>query len=39
MLKSESFSHLEETRKRAQELMVKVIEQNKQWTGGGASGS
>ncbi len=36
MLKSESFSHLEETLKRAQELMVKVIEQNKQWSGGGA---
>ena len=36
MLKSESFAHLEETLKRAQDLMVKVIEQNKQWSGRGA---
>ena len=36
MLKSESFSHLEETLKKAQELMTKVIEQNATWTGSGA---
>ncbi len=36
MLKSESFSHLEETLEKAQGLMAKVIEQNNQWPGGGA---
>ena len=36
MLKSESFSHLEETLKKAQKLMTKVIEQNVTWTGSGA---
>ncbi len=36
MPKSESFSHLEETLEKAQGLMAKVIEQNKQWSGGGA---
>ena len=36
MLKSESFSHLEETLKKAQELMTKTIEQNVKWTGSGA---
>jgi hypothetical protein len=36
MLKSELFSNLEETLKKAQELMTKVIEQNATWTGSGA---
>jgi len=36
MLKSESFSHLEKTLEKAQGLMAKVTEQNKQWSGGGA---
>ena len=36
MLKSESFSHLEETLEKAQGLMAKVIEQNNQWPGGDA---
>ena len=36
MLKSQSFSRLEETLKRAQELMAKVAEQDQQWPGGGA---
>jgi len=36
MLKSEPFLHLEETLEKAQELMVKVTEQNEQWSGGGA---
>jgi len=36
MLKSESLSHIEETLEKAQGLMAKVIEQNKQWPGGGA---
>lgn len=36
MLKSESFSHLEKTLQKAQGLMAKVMEQNKQWPGGGA---
>lgn len=35
MPKFESFVHLEETLKKAQELMEKVIEQNEQWPGGG----
>lgn len=35
MLKSESFSHLEETLKDSQELMTKIIEQNVKWPGGG----
>ena len=37
MLKSESFARLEETVKGAQELMARVVEQNRQWPGGGAS--
>jgi hypothetical protein len=36
MRKSELFSNLEETLKKAQELMTKVIEQNATWTGSGA---
>ena len=36
MLKSESFSHLEETLKDSQELMTKIIEKNVKWPGGGA---
>ncbi len=35
MLKSESFSHLEETLKDSQELMTKIIEQSVKWPGGG----
>ena len=36
MLKFDPFVHLEETVKKAQELMENVIEQNEQWPGGGA---
>ena len=35
MLKSESFSHLEKTLNKAQELITNVIEQNVKWPGGG----